>query len=266
VTRSEWTLVCGLGLIVSSCESVRWEFEQVGLDGISNVDSVNDERDGGTADGAGSSQTALDASLAFVVGPPCPDLPLACDADLDKCTVVDGEQDNSLRTACVHERGDVALNADCSRRRRGDDDCAAGGFCTPLGIGSVEEGPMICRQLCLEAEGCDDQPRCLALERGEFGLCVGECEIFADDCPGENIRCAAGADTNGSYFGYCARFGDVADGQPCVSDADCNRGAVCQQSDGTCRAMCDADHPCDAELRCIPLGLGDPQSPRVCIP
>src|SRR5690606_34613441 len=156
------------------------------------------------------------------------------------------------------------IDESCTRRQRGDDDCAAGGFCTPLGLGSIEEGPMVCRPLCIESDECDE--RCLALERGNFGLCVSECSIFADDCDGDQIRCAAGADVSGAYFGYCARYGDGDDGEDCESDADCNAAAICQQSDGICRAMCDAEHPCDGELRCIPLGLGDPQSPRVCIP
>lgn len=258
--QSTFATVASLPLLVSACETVRWEFERSGLDGLSNVDGVSDGVEAGALPGE-----LVDAgALAFAPGPPCPELPLYCEGDARKCTLVDDELGEGLRTGCVTERAQLAIGVGCSRDQRGDDNCAAGGFCTPLGIGSIETGPMVCRELCLDSEQCDE--RCLALERGEFGLCVGECSIFSDDCAGEQIRCAAGADVSGSYFGYCARYGDGPDGDPCESDADCNQGAICQQSDGICRAMCDAEHPCDADLRCVPLGLGDPQSPRLCIP
>ncbi len=245
-----------------ACEAVDLTFADSRIDGLRQQDEVQDLRLCEEPTGVAMS---LDAATGpFQIGEACSD-PNACVRPLNKCTLVDGVGADAYDTVCVAPTGSLRLGQCCERRGRGDDDCAPGGWCTPLGIGSVEEGPMACRQICRQDEDCAGTERCLALG-DEVGLCVAPCRIFGDECEVPQIRCAAGASVDGDYFGYCARYGRGLTDQPCGSDADCGEDYVCEQDSASCRQMCDDEHACPEEERCLPLGLGDPDSPRICRP
>lgn len=202
----------------------------------------------------------------FIPGSECAAFPTGCPAG-EQCTVV--RTADSYRGACVAVWGDRLIGECCSRGEHGDDDCVAGSWCTPLGIGDPVHGPMACRELCTDGAECGSNERCLRLGQTSLGVCTQRCEVFSNDCGSPGIRCAAGADTSGTHAGYCARYGSGGESAVCMSDADCAAEFVCEgptfESAGACRWLCDAAHPCPRDLRCVPLGLGDPRSPRICV-
>lgn len=248
---------------LSACDGVVLEFSELGIGGIRQTDEVGEalcsEPETAPSPGPDASLVDLDSALE------CSDFPNDCLGEFSKCTLVDDDSDQLYRSACVPERGQLQLGECCERTTRGDDGCAAGGWCTPLGIGRLPEGPMACRALCAENANCPEQQRCLAVTTGH-GVCVEPCQLFGTECIAPAVRCVPGADVEGSYFGYCARYGAGGDGEPCESDGDCGLTLVCEQSGRSCRHVCDGQHPCPEDQRCLPLGLGDPDSPRVCQP
>jgi hypothetical protein len=214
-------------------------------------------------------QVAVDGAVVFNPGPSCSDFSLGCGDDFDKCTLIEGEEDELLVAACVASRGRHRVGECCERRQRGDDSCSPGGWCTPLGIGTIEQGPMACRRLCVASTDCAERERCLRLGQSDSGLCVERCQAFGDDCAGDRVRCSAGQTLEDSYIGYCARHGDGDERAECESDVDCGEHLVCEQREdrvtGLCRLLCDAAHACPDGRRCVPLGLADPLSPRICV-
>ncbi len=254
-------MVTLLAITLGSCDAVELRFADLGVDGLGQGDDVQPLRLCVEPQDPSSNPPPDGAAVPFEVGPACEPAG-ACPAPFDKCTLVDAIQDVPYEPVCVVSAGRRDIGECCERSVPGNDDCAPGGWCTPLGIGSVEEGPMACRAICREESECG-QGRCLAVGDG-VGLCVSSCRIFGADCVAPGIRCVAGATVDGNYFGYCARFGSGVSDEPCGSDANCGVDFVCEQDSATCRQMCDDDHPCPGAERCLPLGLGDPKSPRIC--
>jgi len=245
-----------LSLSLIGCQDITLEFDRASIGDLLNVD--------GTPDAA-----QLDGSLfpEFEPGGECADFPNPCDETLDKCTLVRVNPEQAeLRSACVREQGSRGIQQTCERAEPGNDDCAAGGFCTPLGVGTLESGPYECVRLCVENEVCDADQRCFRVtEDPDRGVCVFECEIFGDRCPA-GLRCAADADTSSAYFGHCVVFGAAQEGEACETHGDCGEQTICAQPDGVCRAQCDDEHACPEQRRCVRLGLGDPRSPSICVP
>ncbi len=262
--------VIGLPWVLGACEPVELRFVEQRVDGFQHADQVQKD--------AASDQALLlcqapDGGAAekpvqtLQIGEMCTAFDEPCSSGFDKCTLVDLEN-GALAPACVVHVGSRREGECCERIGHGQDNCDIGGWCSPVGIGTVERGPMSCRRLCGANDHCDAGERCLAPGRGQYGICVPVCEIFADGCLVDTARCTAGRDPDGRYFGYCASFGDGQEGESCASDADCDSPLLCEVrqdgESGSCRWICDGSHPCPNDRRCVPLGLGDPNSPRYC--
>jgi hypothetical protein len=238
----------GYALVCGACEPIEVHFEYFDPASRSDVDRVGD--------------SSVDAEVEPAA---CPQFPEACPGVTSKCTLLFLGLEEGYRSACLADDGDVATDGPCERSAPGHDDCAQGGFCSAVGLGLPDRGPFACRALCSSDAPCPEPQRCLRLPGGDFGVCLESCAIFSAACSG-GARCAPGRDAAGRYFGYCATFGEGEEGSSCLDDTECGEGFACEQSNERCRALCDAEHPCPSDRRCVPLGLGDPTSPRLCVP
>jgi hypothetical protein len=260
-----------LWLLLTSCTAapVELSFRSGGTGDRKDGDRVSDGGVGGASvPVTGPGPPVSDpAPLAFSPGPSCPRFPDVCDdVERPKCTVI--SDDPGYRSSCVPVAGNLGLGEPCERRVRGDDDCAPGGFCSPLGEGFQSDHRLVCQELCASDDDCPGSERCVALLSDErLGLCREPCPVFDDAaCGSEELRCAAAAGTDGARFGYCEIFGQKGDGEPCTLTSQCERGSSCELDSQSCRRSCDDEHACPEELRCLPLELGDPDSLRLCVP
>lgn len=268
--RARWVLggPVSIGLLLGGCDGTPIELRFVRSDpeGLTELDRLSDGGIAGRPPASGGSRVDASRAGSFSPGPECEDFPNACTLEgRTKCTLV--SNDPGYRSSCVPLLGDLAIGESCARRVRGDDDCAQGGFCTPISRGFELENRMVCRRLCSASDQCEVGQRCLQLLSSEpRGLCVDECTVFEDDCGSDDLRCVAAAETSGSYFGYCEIFGGRGDGESCTLSSQCQDGFSCELASQTCRASCDAEHPCEQEdRRCIPLELVA-GSLRLCVP
>jgi hypothetical protein len=146
----------------------------------------------------------------------------------DKCTLVDPELDG--------------FAAGC---------CAAGGFCTFIGVLPPDlGGSRLCRAICASDDACEAGQRCAILDpRLGAGFCGPTCAPLAGAC-GDGMTCAElrpGAGGSFDLFTVCRVPGSGAAGAPCVADSDCGADHVCPELPGqarVCRPLCDASHPC----------------------
>jgi hypothetical protein len=234
------------------CEPVRLVYESGAL---SSTESD---------DGASSQPSWLEGFDAGAgPGAQCPDFPAPCDGALDKCSLV--SESGRYRTACVPRGGELDVGATCQRVRPGYDTCGDGSFCSPERLGSGDVGPFRCERLCGPTVDCPEPRRCLELTPDGAGLCVESCEFLGTDCA-SGLRCTPAPVAAGGYLGYCAVFGSGVHDTPCTRDAECGERFTCEQGGGVCRQLCNAEFVCPDELRCVPLALGDPQGPRLCVP
>jgi hypothetical protein len=197
--------------------------------------------------------------LPFSPGPRCENFPNVCDdEERSKCTLV--SEDPGYRSSCVPDRGTLDIGASCERRVRGDDDCAIGGFCSPVGQGFARVNRLVCQRLCSSSSQCQDGEACLKLLSDEtVGVCVPTCTVFADEqCARDELRCATAPEAGGAYFGYCEIFGNLVEDEACTLSSQCGRGLSCELESRRCRYSCDQAHPCPDERRCVPLEVGVP--------
>lgn len=234
-----------------ACQTIELHFEHLRPGTQGAVDGV---RDGGPG---------LDASDPLPV--PCPAFPNACPGAWPKCTLLFEAQSAAYRSGCVRDDGVALQGQACSRSAPGYDTCQAGNFCSAVGLGKPDGELFACRGLCSSDAACAEGSRCLKLEGGDFGVCLTPCQIFDSTCL-DGARCVAGQDVEGRYFGYCSLFGSGEEDASCADDTECGEALVCEQSSTRCRVQCDAEHACPEDRRCVPLGLGDPESPRLCVP
>lgn len=254
-----------LGVSACSAAPVELEFESGDTGDLKTGDGVR--HPSATPEEDGPSQPSPSVEPGFSPGPTCPAFPSACsDPDRPKCTVV--SEDPGFRSSCVPQRGDVAIGESCERRVRGDDDCAPGGYCSPLGQSFERDNRLVCQQLCKSSDECADGEACLQLLSEEMmGVCVPRCALFEDEaCGAEELRCAAAAQAGGGYFGYCEIFGSLGEGEACTLSSQCGRGLSCELASQKCRYSCDEAHACPGDLRCVPLQIGVPGALRLCVP
>jgi len=153
------------------------------------------------------------------------------------------------RHPCIAGSGCLSFGASdgtCTPYCNRDDDCLAGGVCTPN-----------------------------PAQSGHPGLCTVPCNPFsASSCSSERLRCASLHESRSTRFadggarhscvGVTTPRGAAALGAECddppgpatSSDRICAAGTACvPRADGTrCRALCDVDAPrCPAGLPCQPL-------------
>lgn len=253
-------------MILVACQAEPAEFRFVKVDTDDQRDSDVLGPDRVPPDALDGTDGGASSSAGFSPGPECPAFPSPCAAEgREKCTLV--SNDPGYRSSCVPDQGELAIGESCQRNIRGDDNCASGGFCTPLGRGFDQDNRLICRRLCSDSEHCAVGQRCLQLLADvPLGVCVDTCTTFADECMGEGLRCAAASEANGDHFGYCEIFGSTDEGEECFVTSQCGDGMSCELASRSCRYSCDQDHPCPDELRCIPLALGAEDSQKLCVP
>ncbi len=188
---------------------------------------------------------------------PLLDIPGACNVveqncageTLAKCAVVFAD---ATEAECVEETGTVALGESCTVGDSfGLDDCEAGGMCVKFGHANVDPAERSCKPLCLVGNDCGASERCHSLTQNlsvGFGVCLARCDVFDGACDA-GTRCVPTYDWDNTQGGSClATTGTSAVGEACHTGFDCARGTGCLRraydEDGTCRVLCDADHPC----------------------
>jgi hypothetical protein len=217
----------------------------------------------GDAADAPDAAEAVDAAVApdapFVCDPVAQDCPEAS----EKCTLVTGDS-LEIEPGCRPETGAVGLDQACTRGAGGlgDDDCAAGLFCTFIGVLPPDDGgTRFCRALCAAHADCGDGQRCARLvENPDRGFCGPSCEAFST-CPDAMTCGELYADIEGGLFDaflVCRPVGAVATGQACGAADDCGADHVCFDpglvgGNERCLALCDETHPC-ATGECQTLG------------
>ena len=155
-----------------------------------------------------------------------------CDPGLKCARVLDDRTANEGHIQCVVD-GDVDHGDACYEPMvAGEyDDCKSGLYCY------ASE----CRALCeTTGEPCADGT-CAPFEYLPFDVCLPTCDPLAQDCPD-----TAGGSAQGCYLTSlgpaCARVfgGDgVPAGGACTYVNDCEPGAGCLDTPGTCRTYCD---------------------------
>jgi hypothetical protein len=156
-------------------------------------------------------------------------------------------------TACL-DRVDMprAEGESCTRRSLGDDDCAEGLFCTPLGT----TGMPVCRALCRADRACDVGFVCASAQTApRMGACVGACDPFAAAGCGPGLSCGPTVAIGPEPLrAACLVAGTAAEGEPCEATG-CAAGLFCARNDLLellCAVPCDDAHPC-ATGSCRPL-------------
>jgi hypothetical protein len=162
-----------------------------------------------------------------------------------------------------------------------DDDCEGGQVCEPVSHSGTSQNQCV--------SGCHDDGQCGAGERCEAVVCIttpcpGQCTAGAGECT-DDSDCAAGsvcelstgctgpsACVRGCHDGSQCGAGESCRTRECItcpcpgscepaqsacnSDADCDKGFVCELSTGceqpsSCVAGCRADAECPDGLRCV---------------
>lgn len=209
----------------------------------------------GTACGGGVGDALpVDAApppLDADAGPCDPAAQTGCRSD-QKCTFVDPEADG-FTTACRPVTGAIVEGATCTRGPGGfgDDDCAAGLFCTFIGVLPPDQGgTRVCRAICNAGEACASGQTCARLTDAPVaGMCGPSCAPFAATCS-DGMTCAelwSGLGGDLDLFAVCRPPGTGAAGTACASDVDCVADHVCLALPGAprvCRPLCDAEHAC----------------------
>lgn len=191
------------------------------------------------------------------------------------CSVVDADTDGRAVGACrVGEAGRGRQGERCrSDPDRYWGDCHPGHVCGRLSSGRGEQ----CIGFCDESDTrlCTGASLCVfgLLDQLDLGLCLGECDIYADAECGEGRFCrfiAVGASQNGRSgpVGQCtAGGGERGAGSTCTVTPetgahDCAPGHLCGDGgDDTlrCLRVCDDDHRCPGGQVCNPVfggGIG----------
>jgi hypothetical protein len=159
-------------------------------------------------------------------------------------------------TACVDRvSAPRGLGEGCARTAPGDDDCAAGLFCTPLG----SETGLVCRSLCRSELDCAAGEVCTSSGTApQMGTCLAACDPFDGAACGAGLGCQPTAILGAAVLGtVCTAAGAAALGEPCEASG-CLPGLFCARTELLelrCATPCDAGHPC-ASGTCIPLEDG----------
>ncbi len=180
--------------------------------------------------------------------PACDAVTGACDGGRKCALVLD---DEGIR--CVDAAGDVAAGQSCTRTGApGIDDCGPGLFCALFGLPLSTPQQRQCLPVCRTTAECGEGAFCAALTDAA-GVCVPRCDPFGDACAA-GTRCALYQETGNTYDYSCAFAGAVSEGGDCSRDA-CAPGLECDRIahtlTPTCRAYCDAAHPCPDGKTCV---------------
>jgi len=180
-----------------------------------------------------------------------------------RCTVSGGGA-GLFQTACLNVPATpVGPGGTCSRPTGipGEDNCAAGHYCSPWGKPTATPPEFWCRSLCVADSDCANGEDCQAFLGAApgHGVCLPTCDPFAENACATGANCIAErANTERTATFGCARLGTVAAGGTCSMRSDnCVLGAMCAptSSDGVerCGEICDDTHPCGEGKTCEAL-------------
>jgi MYXO-CTERM domain-containing protein len=163
-------------------------------------------------------------------------LETACSADTECASGLCRDPGDGLRRCldpCRGDRGDCLDGNVCVAADGACSVCIdASRFGSPRGLGEI----------------CSDDTQCrsgLCVVRAGIGECSTPCG--AGDSCGEGFSCTDG---------NCLLDREQPVGGPCLTSADCARGAVCaaQGDRRWCTATCSADAPCPLGFSCVDVG------------
>ena len=244
---------------------------KAGADGLADVDTERAAKAVAATVGAAAEALAAGDAGEGSTGMPVlcgPDGP-ACPAG-EKCNaVVNGvgkwrEQCVPLLPAKVQTGG-----SECTRPggEPGRDDCDEGLFCAFWGVPKGSPQKRQCLRLCTKTSDCAAGETCALPSTRSFrsGVCLANCDPFGSDC-GAGLACRffLSRFEDGGPMTTCHWAGSVPEGGACeaIQGYDCQPGLACVLSpvDGvqSCRAYCDAAHPCGAGRKCLPDRNQDP--------
>lgn len=207
------------------------------------------------------------------VSPPCDLVAQDCPAD-EKCIAITtsaGSADPYTITCAPRVDMPVAPGPPdsaeaCSRTGGvGEDDCAAGSFCTFWGLPRSRPQRRICLPFCATDADCaipGDQ--CVHLFRTHNrGMCTAPCDpLDAEACPGGRcVELGSGQVYNRDYprFLCLPRDGEMqAEGEPCSPEMRCLKGLRCHWARAgrapVCTRWCADNEDCADGQDCQPSG------------
>jgi len=178
-------------------------------------------------------------------------------------------------TKCVPLMGDGQVGEPCKIQESGAsglDDCGKGLMC--WAVDATPEG--LCTAHCTGTEAAplcqSDDFYCFFGVELALVLCLPNCDLLLQDCPGDDLCLAT------STYGICYFDGSGEEGQvfdPCAVANGCDKGLLCVppsaaaecdvKVDGCCLPVCDLDMPdsmCPGTGQsCVPL-FTEPVSPK----
>jgi hypothetical protein len=179
-----------------------------------------------------------------------------CAWDTQRCILVYAGPDREPYTRCWSLGGDDQLDEVCTRPSSletewGYDTCAAGLFCTSLGMPFSDPQELNCRPYCNSNSHCEPGEFCKAIAGSSHtGHCATACTLFEDGCPADQ-GCYRHS-SFGVWRAGCMPAGEGTTGSPCEFTNDCAPHHACLVRSSTqyCIPACDDDHPCDGGLTC----------------
>lgn len=122
-----------------------------------------------------------------------------------------------------------------------------------LAIGAIGCGQSIAGRACSASDPCPDEYACAPAHDGT-PRCMRTCTLDETVCSDGKV-CLPLSSGGG---GACYLGGNVAIGQPCTSDLDCTRTALCLHSSLSADAIClqgcnvDGTYACPNSQPCLP--------------
>jgi hypothetical protein len=185
-----------------------------------------------------------------------------------KCTYILDPNDNTMIIpSCVDVAGTQGFEMPCTRNGNGDpgdDNCAAGFFCSIIGWGGTTTNPdRHCNQMCNTTADCPANHHCIS--RTTFsGDCIRDCGALGSTSCGGGLVCSTllqdidATMADPKIFLTCRTAGPGGPADTCMEDAECQANLACSAADGTCDTfLCDDNHMCpntDAAFTCGTFG------------
>ncbi len=181
------------------------------------------------------------------------------DPVVSKCTVIFNGA--TFETECLAPTGTLAEGDTCVRDAEGNtgvghDPCAAGLFCSGIGLPIGPPPERACRKFCDSNLNCTvANQECLSLDGDGAlqGICVPTCTLFGTDCQA-GMSCSISINNNGADgMGTCRTDGIGMSGNTCDANTDCATNMNCISDGaggGICAALCDAAHACPGGMAC----------------
>ncbi len=249
-----------------------------GPDAIARLDPVRASKVVAATVGAAAEALQVSTTSVGTSG-----VPRACDVDLQdcggatpKCSIVDNGF-GMLANGCVPEAAvTVGKGASCTRGAGGvgDDNCAPGLFCALFGKPQGNPQERQCLPLCDASATCAEGERCVRWGGAllDAGVCVPTCDPFDPQACGAGLACAyEWLELNDQSLVASCDWAGAAKAEAACNSVDCEAGLACvadlDSGLRVCRALCDADHACAGDARCVPYrSTGAAVGRGTCVP